>query len=95
MLVALEWTEQVNSSNILKCSDSVSALASIKTSAARRHLDLLYEILFANSRIAREKYHIHVGPGTFMVSWEIREQTNWQKRQSKKKLSKIVLKFKK
>lgn len=46
---------------ILICSDSVAALISIKTGTTRSHLDLLYEVLFANSRIVRQGKNAHVG----------------------------------
>ncbi|XP_072902389.1 uncharacterized protein [Hemitrygon akajei] len=57
-LSALEWSEQVDCSNFVICSDSVSALASIKAGTARGHQDLLFELLFANSRLARQGKNI-------------------------------------
>ncbi len=54
VLLALEWVEEVEASKILICSDSVSALSSIKSGSARNHQDLVYEILFTNSRLARQ-----------------------------------------
>lgn len=53
VLQALAWVEEVVA-NIFICSDSVSALSSVKTGTARRHLDLIYELLSTNSRLASQ-----------------------------------------
>lgn len=58
ILLALEWTEQSGWDNIVICSDSVSALMSIKSGVTRNHQELLYEILFTNSRISRHGKNI-------------------------------------
>lgn len=54
ILMALEWTEQISDKEILICSDSVSALVSMEKGTSRSHLNLLYEVLFMNSRINRQ-----------------------------------------
>lgn len=50
ILMALEWSKHVSCRNILICSDSVSALTSIKARIARSYQDLLYEILFIHPK---------------------------------------------
>lgn len=54
VLIALEWIEQYRDISILACSDSVSALMSMKTGKARSHQEILYEIVFINSRVCRQ-----------------------------------------
>ncbi len=48
VLIALEWIEHSRWDNVVICSDSVSALMSIKSGVTRNHKELLYEILFTN-----------------------------------------------
>jgi len=56
--IALEWIEQSRDNNILICSDSASALMSMKTGKASSHQEILYEILFINSRVCRQGKNI-------------------------------------
>lgn len=54
MVMAMEWAEKSNCNKIIVCSDSVSALTSIKTGNVTSHHQLVYEVLFACSRLVRQ-----------------------------------------
>lgn len=53
-LFAMLMAKQVISTKILICSDSVSALTSIKAGTSSYHQDMHYELLFAISRIVSQ-----------------------------------------
>ncbi len=52
LLSAVDWMGNVRASEILICSNSVSALLSIKTGATKTHQDVLCEILLKITGLA-------------------------------------------
>lgn len=56
--MALERAEQSNCKRIVIWGDSVSALTSLKTGAAKIHQNLLLEIMFMFTRMARQGGHV-------------------------------------
>lgn len=88
VLLALEWAECVLVSKLL-----YSVMSSIKTGSATNHQDLVYEMLFNNSRLVYQGKHVvfmwvpaHSGiPGN---GW-----TSWRRRRSGEEMWKLMSNF--
>ena len=52
ILMAIQWTEQLENQKVLICSDSVSAITSIGVGTAKSRQDFIYEILMAIRNVA-------------------------------------------
>lgn len=52
--MALEWVEQVKPNAVLICSDSASALVSLRIGRSSNHQDLLSEVMEVHSRVIRQ-----------------------------------------
>ena len=63
VLMAVQWTEQIQNHKVLICSDSVSAFNSIGKGSSKR--DLVYDILLAiRDEKERGRNVISVGPSS-------------------------------
>ncbi len=52
ILMALQWVEKVGQGKVLICSDSLSALVSLRSFHSKAQQDILYEVLQLNTRIS-------------------------------------------
>ena len=53
ILMAVQWTEQIQNQKVLICSDSVSAINSIGKGLSKSRQDLVYDILLAIRDVTR------------------------------------------